>query len=150
KDLTIRKSYLVLSESRLIGRFVNTLNADSQMTLTVEKEAMNDMTENAALLEWVDSVVKLCKPDQVHWCDGSEEEDKRLRQLMVDSGSAQWMNPEKRPTSLLVRSDPRDVARVESRTFIGSRSADEAGPTNNWENPDVMKARLNKLYDGCM
>jgi phosphoenolpyruvate carboxykinase (GTP) len=96
---------------------------------------MSDRTNHKELLAWVQSVAALTTPDKIYWVDGSEAEDKRLRELMVQSGSAQWLNPEKRPNCLLVRSDPRDVARVESRTFICSRTKDDAGPTNNWEIP---------------
>ena len=102
------------------------------------------------LLAWVDEMTTLCQPDQVSWCDGSEAEDQNLRQLMVDAGSAIRLNEKKRPNSLLVRSDPRDVARVEKRTFICSKSKDDAGPTNNWEDPVVMKQKMLGLYRGCM
>ena len=102
------------------------------------------------LQAWVEEVAQLTEPDDVHLCDGSEAEDQRMRQLLVDAGAATWLNPELRPNSLLVRSDPRDVARVESRTFICSQSKKDAGPTNNWEAPDVMKTRLNGLLAGCM
>ncbi len=111
---------------------------------------MSDRTNHKELLAWVQSVAALTTPDKIYWVDGSEAEDKRLRELMVQSGSAQWLNPEKRPNCLLVRSDPRDVARVESRTFICSRTKDDAGPTNNWEDPKVMKAKMEGLYKGCM
>jgi phosphoenolpyruvate carboxykinase (GTP) len=107
-------------------------------------------TEHPELLAWVEEVRRLCQPDAVVWCDGSDDEDRRLRQLMVDSGSAIRLDETKRPNSLLVRSDPRDVARVEKRTFICSKSKDDAGPTNNWEDPAAMKAKMLGLYAGCM
>lgn len=111
---------------------------------------MSEVTQHKALLEWVKSVAALTQPKDIRWVNGSEAEDKELRELMVKSGSAMWLNPVKRPNCLLVRSDPRDVARVESRTFICSKQKIDAGPTNNWEDPDAMKAKMNGLYKGCM
>ncbi len=107
-------------------------------------------TQHKDLLAWVEEVRQLCEPKDVVWCDGSEAEDKRLRQLMVDSGSALRLNEAKRPNSLLVRSDARDVARVEKRTYICTKTREEAGPTNNWEDPKVMKEKMLGLYKGCM
>jgi phosphoenolpyruvate carboxykinase (GTP) len=107
-------------------------------------------TTHHELLRWVEETARLCQPGQVQWCDGSEEEDQRLRKLMVDSGSAVWLDGKKRPNSLLVRSDPRDVARVESRTYICSRGRDDAGPTNHWEDPVKMRAKMRGLFAGCM
>lgn len=107
-------------------------------------------TQHKDLLAWVEEVRQHCQPDNVVWCDGSETEDQHLRQLMVNSGSAIRLNEEKRPNSLLVRSDPRDVARVEKRTFICTKTREEAGPTNNWEDPAVMKKKMRSLYKGCM
>ena len=107
-------------------------------------------TQHNDLLAWVEEVRQLCQPKDVVWCDGSEAEDKRLRQLMVDSGSALRLNEAKRPNSLLVRSDARDVARVEKRTYICTKTKEEAGPTNNWEDPKVMKEKMLGLYEGCM
>jgi phosphoenolpyruvate carboxykinase (GTP) len=111
---------------------------------------MNIPTTNKKLLKWVSEVEAHCKPDSVHWADGSQEEYDRLMNQMVDSGVAIRLNEKKRPNSFLFRSDPRDVARVEKRTFICSVNPDDAGSTNNWENPRAMKKKMLKLYDGCM
>jgi len=105
---------------------------------------------NPAVLDWVNRIAALTTPDAIFWCDGSAAEDQLMRERIVASGAGQWLNPELRPNSLLVRSDPRDVARVEQRTFICSQSPKDAGPTNNWEDPRVMKARLEGLFRGCM
>jgi phosphoenolpyruvate carboxykinase (GTP) len=107
-------------------------------------------THHTRLLAWVKEVAALCKPESVYFCDGSDAENERLIAGMLASGTLLRLNSELRPNSFLCRSDPRDVARVESRTFICSLSPNDAGPTNNWMAPEEMKANLNALYAGCM
>jgi len=107
-------------------------------------------TENKDVTRWVERVTALLKPERVHWVDGSEGETQALFAMMVNKGEAIKLNEEKRPNSYLFRSDPKDVARVESRTFICSNSKDDAGPTNNWMAPEEMKEKINGLADGCM
>jgi len=107
-------------------------------------------TNNQKLLAWVKEMADMCQPDQIYWCDGSEEENQRLLKEMVDSGMATPLNPEKRPGCYLFRSDATDVARVEDRTFIASKKQEDAGPTNNWIDPNELKATMKELYKGCM
>ena len=107
-------------------------------------------TKNVKLLSWVDEVARMTRPDKIEWCDGSKAEYDRLVNIMIKSGLAQPLNPRKRPDSILFRSDASDVARVENRTYIASRSQDAAGPTNNWIDPLELKATMRGLYDGCM
>ena len=108
------------------------------------------MTTNKKLQDWVKEMSDMCQPDQIHWCDGTQEENDKLLKLAVDSGMATPLNPEKRPGCYLFRSDPSDVARVEDRTFIASKKKEDAGPTNNWVDPDELKATMKALYKGSM
>ena len=107
-------------------------------------------TTNQKLLAWVDEAEALCRPDAVHWCDGSDEEYQELCEVLLRSGTFTRLNAAKRPNSFLARSHPSDVARVEERTFICAKTRDEAGPTNNWEDPATMRATLRGRFDGCM
>ena len=108
------------------------------------------LTKNPNVLKWLDEMVALTTPDQVVWIDGSEEQLKALRAEAIATGEMEELNQEKLPGCLLHRTRPSDVARVEGRTFICSRKKEDAGPTNNWEDPKVMYEKLGKLFNGVM
>jgi len=111
---------------------------------------MTQPTRNKKVLAWVNDMAKLCQPNTVYWCDGTQAEYARICNQLVKSGTFIKLNPKLRPNSYLARSNPRDVARVEARTFICCRHQIDAGPTNNWADPKKMKSTLNKLMKGCM
>ena len=113
-------------------------------------EATGGAMNNHKLLQWVEEVTSLCKPEHVYWCDGSDSEYQEMVRLMIHTGIAIPLDPDKRPNSIYVRSTPADVARVEDRTFICCHAKDDAGPTNNWKEPAEMKSILMKLFEGSM
>ena len=122
-------------------------------TLALDPQLSNEAaapTQHRALLAWVEEVAALTKPAAIRWCDGSQAEWDELTAQMVVSGTLTQLDPAKRPNSFYARSDPRDVARVESRTFICSEEEADAGTTNNWRDPAEMRQTLEPLFDGCM
>ena len=119
-------------------------------TRTTTASHARPLTKNKHLVRWVEKMAALTQPDSIHWVDGSDQESKWLCGELVASGTFVKLNEEQWPGCFYARSDPKDVARVEERTFICSLSKDSAGPTNNWEDPYVMRRRLKSLFSGCM
>ena len=111
---------------------------------------MAGTTQNARLTAWVESWAEILQPADIHWCDGSAEEYDALCGALVEAGTFTKLDDAKRPNSYWAHSDPGDVARVEDRTFICSTSADDAGPNNNWRDPEEMRAEMIGLYTGAM
>jgi phosphoenolpyruvate carboxykinase (GTP) len=121
------------------------------LTLTTVVKGLDQApTRHKKLLAWVHEIAALAQPDQVYWCDGSDEEWKFLTEALVEAGTLRPLNPAKRPNSFYAASDPRDVARVESRTFICSEKEIDAGPTNNWADPTEMRVTMTGLFKGAM
>src|SRR5208283_4763438 len=123
---------------------------NKKMQVTAKKPAPSPLSQNTHLVNWVNKIAALTKPDEIHWVDGSQEENDRLTAQMVESGTMIKLNQDLWPGCFYARSDASDVARVEDRTFICSLSKDGAGPTNNWINPYEMRKKLKELFNGCM
>ena len=128
---------------------MSSLTSDVE-TMIEKKVEKKTEAKHKRLSAWVEEVAQLCKPDQVHWSDGSSEEYQEMLRLLVLTGTAIPLAQDKRPNSILVRSSPADVARVEDRTFICSRTQEDAGPTNNWSDPAKMKQKLQGLFASAM
>ena len=111
---------------------------------------MSGTTSNQRLKDWVSEWAAVMQPADIYWCDGTADEYERLCQQLVDSGTFTKLDEAKRPNSYWAHSDPGDVARVEDRTYICSATEDEAGPNNNWRDPDEMRAEMKRLYTGSM
>jgi phosphoenolpyruvate carboxykinase (GTP) len=107
-------------------------------------------TSHQGILDWVTEIAELTRPDTIHWCTGSDEEWAQLTGALEATGTFTRLDPAIKPNSFHAASDPTDVARVEDRTYICSREERDAGPTNNWMDPDDMKAVMRELYAGCM
>jgi len=105
---------------------------------------------NATLDKWIRKMAAICQPDEIVLCDGSEQEWDRLTEQLVQSGTLTRLNESLHPNSFLARSNPSDTARVEDRTFICSLREKDAGPTNNWKQPDAMRALLKEKFQGSM
>lgn len=118
--------------------------------MTIQGLVGDAPTSNQGLLEWIEESVALFQPDSVVFCDGSDEEWDRMAAQLVDAGTLVQLNEETYPNSFLARSNPADVARVESRTFICSKSEEDAGPTNNWMDPEAMRDEMRKHFSGSM
>ena len=116
----------------------------------VQQSLGNPPTDYRELVDWVRGIAELAQPDHIHWADGSEAEWTRLTDLMVEAGTLVRLSDEKLPNSFAAFSDPEDVARVEERTFICTKTEKGAGPTNNWEDPTAMKETLTKRFNGAM
>ena len=110
----------------------------------------SSMTSNKKLIAWVNEMAEMCQPDSIYWCDGSQAEYDAMTDALVKSGTFIKLDDKKRPNSYYAISDPGDVARVEDRTFICSKKQIDAGPTNNWKDPEEMKTTMKGLYKGCM
>jgi phosphoenolpyruvate carboxykinase (GTP) len=138
------------------ARFTSNRPSEAIVCKQLERIEMHDsdvsqpLSKNEHLLRWIKKMAALCLPDQIHWVDGSQEENDHLCNQLVDSGAFIRLNQEKWPGCFLARSDSSDVARVEERTYICSYAKEGAGPTNNWVNPFEMKQKLKGLFTGCM
>jgi hypothetical protein len=120
------------------------------VSMTADTTQQTAPTTHEGILSWVTEIAELTQPDRVHWCTGSDQEWTELTDFLVSTGTFTRLNEEKKPNSFYAASDPTDVARVEDRTYICSVEEKDAGPTNNWMDPNEMKAIMRDLYQGCM
>ena len=122
----------------------------AELTPEARQSLENPPTDYRELVDWVREIAELAQPERIHWADGSEAEWAQLTDQMVEAGTLVRLAEDKFPNSFAAFSDPEDVARVEERTFICTKTQKGAGPTNNWEDPQVMKETLHKRFSGAM
>lgn len=143
-------SQKLINQAKKYGLYQSSMMKRGFMEWTTSAQTIRKWTKNETLVQWILDYIRLMQPSKIHLCDGTEEENEMLIKKMVHSGTLIPLNPKLRPNSYLARSTPNDTARVEDNTFICSEHKNDAGPTNNWNDPLEMQRKLKHLFQGVM